>query len=56
MRRLIEANAVCGFDVCAYNDAHGIGRQVAALCRAGNADIAKLDTQTYYSFAFNEAA
>jgi hypothetical protein len=56
MRRLIEANAVCGFDVCAHNDTHGIGRQVAAMCRAGNADIAKLDTQTYYSFAFSEAA
>jgi hypothetical protein len=56
MRRLIEADAVCGFDMCAHNDANGIGRQVAALCRAGNADIAKLDTQTYYSFAFGAAA
>lgn len=52
VRRLIEGRAVCAFDICAYNDERGIGRRIAALCRAGNSTIDPVDVQTYYAASF----
>ncbi|MCW2810742.1 MAG: hypothetical protein JWP61_1200 [Friedmanniella sp.] len=47
-RRVQEAGGVVGFDVCGYNEAQGVGRQIARLF--GSCErIDALDTQSYYA-------
>jgi hypothetical protein len=55
VNRLIEANAVCGYDTCAYNDAHGMTRSIVALCRSGRPVLERRDTQTYYTLTFGDS-
>ncbi len=55
VRRLVEARAVCAFDVCAYND---VGRQFTArvtetLHRLADVTVDHLDSQRYYSATFH---
>ena len=55
VRRLVEARAVCAFDVCAYND---VGRQFTArvtetLHRLADVAVDHLDSQEYYSATFH---
>jgi hypothetical protein len=47
-RRVQDASGVVGFDICDFNNAHGIGRRVARLFSASN-QIEPLDTQSYYA-------
>lgn len=46
--RVSTAKGVVGFDICGYNNAHGIGRHTAWLFGASDR-IDTLDTQTYYA-------
>ena len=47
-RRVARARGVIGFDICAYNDAHGVGRYTGWVF--GSADkIGRLDSQSYYA-------
>ena len=55
VRRLVEARAVCAFDVCAYNDE---GRQFTArvtemLHLLADVTVDHLDSQRYYSATFH---
>jgi GNAT superfamily N-acetyltransferase len=54
-RRLATDRAVCGYDVCAFNDAGAIGRVVGDLASAWGARIDRLDVQTYYAACFDQA-
>lgn len=54
IRRLVEADAVCGCDVCDYNEERGVTRSIVAMCRAGGAVMKKRDTQVYYTAVFGE--
>ncbi|HEY5981218.1 MAG TPA: hypothetical protein VIT41_16460 [Microlunatus sp.] len=52
--RLVQARAVCAFDVCAYND---VGRQFTArvtetLHRLADVTVDRLDSQRYYCATF----
>ena len=47
-RRLMAAGGVAGFDICAFNNEHGIGRRVARLFSSSDR-IDSLDTQSYYA-------
>jgi hypothetical protein len=54
---LVEAGAVCGYDMCAYNDAElGLSRRVAETFRraAGSSSILS-DRQNYYTVDFSSA-
>jgi len=55
VRRLVEARAVCAFDVCDYND---VGRQFTErvtemLHRLADVTVEHLDSQRYYSATFH---
>ncbi|HET9518745.1 MAG TPA: hypothetical protein VFO77_13580 [Actinoplanes sp.] len=50
--RLAAAQAVCVYDVCAYNDSRSVGRMTEQLRSMGAADIETLDVQTYYAASF----
>ena len=55
VQRLVEARAVCAFDVCAYND---VGRQFTArvtetLHRLADVTVDHLDSQRYYRATFH---
>ena len=55
VRRLVDARAVCAFDVCAYND---VGRQFTTrvtetLHRLADVTVDRLDSQRYYSATFH---
>jgi hypothetical protein len=52
-RRLSAAAGVVGFDICAFNNEHGIGRRVARLFSASDR-IDSLDTQSYYAADYRE--
>jgi GNAT superfamily N-acetyltransferase len=52
-RRCSEDRAVCGYDVCAYNDARTIGRRSASLAESWGARVDQLDVQTYYAASFS---
>jgi len=57
VRRMLEARAVCAFDVCGYNDAtHRIGKGIAALNRRVDMTMQTVDVQTYYAAEFGAAA
>ncbi len=47
--RIVENRAVCGFDACAYNDAHQIGQTIARVGRRADMRIETLDTQSYHA-------
>ena len=47
-RRVSSVDGVVGFDICEYNNAHGIGRFTAWLF-GSSSQIETLDTQTYYA-------
>jgi hypothetical protein len=51
-RRMAEERAVCGLDVCAYNDGRQIGRHLAGLGASAGARVERLDVQTYYAANF----
>jgi hypothetical protein len=53
-RRVAEAGGVVGFDICAYNDAFGIGRHTARLFGSSH-HIDTLDAQTYYAADYSPA-
>ena len=55
VRRLVEARAVCAFDVCSYND---VGRQFTSrvtktLHRLADVTVDRLDSRRYYSATFH---
>jgi hypothetical protein len=54
VERLVEDRAVCGYDICAYNDqALRLGYNIEALLRRrAYVDVAAIDRQTYYSATF----
>lgn len=45
--RVAAVRGVIGFDICAHNDAHGIGRFTSWIFRGS--EVGRLDTQTYYT-------
>jgi hypothetical protein len=51
-RRVVEEQAVTGFDVCAYNGGRSVGRTTLAIGRSEGARIDTLDVQTYYAASF----
>ncbi len=51
-----ELRAVVAYDVCAYNEIHGSGRNVAAVSRLDESSIVRLDTQVYSAAVFGGAA
>jgi len=58
VQRLVEARAVCAFDVCAYND---VGRRFTArvtemLHRLADVTVDHLDSQRYYSATFHRGS
>ena len=54
-RRVMDAGGVVGFDICDFNNEHGIGRRVARLFSASN-KIEALDTQSYYAADYRGAS
>lgn len=54
-RRLGAVDAVVGFDICAFNNEHGIGRRVARLFNSSDR-IDALDTQSYYAADYRGVA
>ena len=47
-RRVAAVQGVIGYDICSYNNLHGIGRYTTWLF-GGSEAIDQLDTQTYYA-------
>ena len=47
---LVEERAMCGYDICAYNDqVLGLGDAIASMVTGmADVDVATIDTQTYY--------
>lgn len=52
-RRCAEARGVFAFDVCAYNDAHSVGRRIRRLGETDGWSLAAIDVQTYYAATFD---
>lgn len=54
VRRLVEAHAVCAFDVCAYNDITRsfTARMTQMLHRHSEVRVMRLDNQQYYGAVF----
>lgn len=53
--RLTADRAVCGYDVCAANDAGHVGRYLARLFQRDQVSLERLDVQTYYAADFGAA-
>ena len=51
-RKMADERAVCGLDVCAYNDDRQIGRHLAGLGASAGVTVERLDVQTYYAANF----
>lgn len=50
--RFAEAGAVCLWDTCQYNDARIIGQFAASMTVDHDAQVERLDVQTYYAVSF----
>ncbi len=48
-RRLAADGAVCGYDVCAVNDAGNLGRCLAKIFERDRVSVERVDVQTYYA-------
>ncbi|HKS99010.1 MAG TPA: hypothetical protein VJT31_05705 [Rugosimonospora sp.] len=48
-KRLAADRAVCGFDVCAANDAGNLGRSLAKAFHRDRVHADRIDVQTYYA-------
>lgn len=53
-RRLVEAQGVIAYDICSFNDAHGVGRLTAKIFSRAQ-EIRPMDTQTYYVADYRDA-
>jgi len=53
-RRLAEDRAVCGFDVCAYNDAGNLGRSLVRAFGRDRVSPDRIDVQTYYAADYSD--
>ncbi len=54
-RRRTEDRAVCGYDVCAVNDAGHLGRSLAKIFQRDRVSLQRMDVQTYYAADFSAA-
>ena len=55
VRRLVDARAVCAFDVCAHNDVGRLftARVTQTLRRLADVTVDRLDSQRYYGATFH---
>jgi hypothetical protein len=51
-RRLNEERAVCGADICAFNQTNTVGRRFHANAEFPGVEVLPVDTQTYYAVTF----
>lgn len=47
-RRLADARGVIAYDICAFNDSHGVGRLTRKIFERAH-EISRVDTQSYYA-------
>jgi hypothetical protein len=52
-RRLNEERAVCGADLCGFNETNAVGRRFHANAEFPGVEVVPLDTQTYYAVTFS---
>lgn len=53
-RRLTEVQGVVAYDICSFNDAHGVGRLTTKIFARAR-EIRPLDTQTYYAADYRDS-
>lgn len=54
-KRLADARGVIAYDICAYNDSHGVGRLTRKIFERAQT-ISRMDTQTYYAADYRTEA